>query len=520
MRVKHTLLNISAGVLNQLIITALSFVSRTVFISSLGIEYLGVNALFTSVLAMLSLAEAGIGSSIVYHLYKPVADGNRPQIMALMRLYRNAYRIIALTVLLLGVVILPFLPFIVKDANVEHIELIYGIFLLNTALPYLFVYKHSYLNVNQKNYIVTMAFSISSIISTSAKIAILYYTKNYLLYLALDSVITIITSILLAWYADRKYPFLKEKSAESLKPETKASFIKNMKAIFIANVGSYFVFGVESIMISTFISIAAVGLYANYKMLIDIARTFLNQIFAGMYHSVGNLVAKENADKIYNVYKVTFLINFWLYSILAIGMYVLVQPFITVWLGESFALGDTILLVLVVMFYERGMRNTITTVKTTAGIFHADRFAPLLQAAINLGLSFWLVHSIGLAGIFLGGLVSAIAVPFWTTPLLAYRQVFKKPLQKYYIRYAIYTAVGLLALAAAKWICGQLPQGSYGALALQGAAVVLVVNGVYIAAFFRTQEFGYLRNLVMGVLLKRRPAGAPIGAAALKSRQQ
>lgn len=513
MRVKHSLLNISAGLANQFIITALSFVSRTVFINSLGMEYLGINALFTSLLAMLSLAEAGIGSSIVYNLYKPVADHNKPQILVLMRLYKNAYRLIALVVLLLGLAVFPFLPHIIKDTSVQNIELIYFIFLLNTALPYLFIYKHSYLNVNQKNYIVTAAFSISSIVSTSAKIGILYWTENYLLYLMLECVVANFTTIWIAKFVDRKYPFLNEKTTDRLDPDTRAKFIKNMKAILIANVGSYFVFGVESLLISSFISLIAVSLYANYKMLIDISRTFLNQIFASMYHSVGNLVAKEKPDKVYEVFRAMHLLNFWTYSLMAIGLYILTQPLIDVWLGGEFLLSDSILLLLVVMFYERGMRNTITTVKTTSGIFHEDRFAPLVQAAINLGASFWLVHVFGLAGVFMGGLLSAVAIPFWTTPFLVYRKVFDRPLRLYYYNYSVYLAIGLAAFAAANWVCGWMPSGSYLDLGVQGIVLVLIVNSIYILFFHRTKEFKYLFGLALPLLRKLWRSRVPVRAS-------
>lgn len=492
MRVKSTLMNMSAGLINQLIITILSFVSRTVFINSLGIEYLGVNALFTSVLAMLSLAEAGIGSSIVYQLYKPVAENNRFKILALMKLYRNAYWVIALVVMLLGLIVMPFLDFIVKDADVQHLEWVYLIFLLNTAIPYLFVYKHSYLNVNQKNYIVTAVFSVSSIVSTCIRIGILYYTENYILYLAVDSIITIVTSIVLARVVDRMYPFLRFGKADILDSETKASFFKNMKAIFIQNIGNYFIFGIESILISTFVNIAAVGLYANYKMLIDISRIFLNQIFSNMYHSVGNLIAEGDTNKIYDIYKVMLLLSFWLYSLLSIGMYLLVQPLITVWLGPDFRMSHIILAVLVCMFYERGMRNAITTVKTTAGIFHEDRFAPVVQGVINLILSLVLVHAFGLAGIFIGGFISALAVPFWTTPYLVYKKVFFKPLRDFYKMYLKYSALGVIALAAAYAVCGMFPEGTFAALMAQGIVIVLMVNAIYAAVFYKTPEFKYL----------------------------
>ncbi|MBH5317293.1 oligosaccharide flippase family protein [Paenibacillus sp. GSMTC-2017] len=502
MRVKHSLLNMSAGLINQLIITILSFVSRTVFIHSLGIEYLGVNALFTSVLAMLSLAEAGIGSSIVYNLYKPVAEGNRLKVLALMKMYRNTYRVIAMIVVALGVMILPFLDQIVGDTHVQHLEWVYVIFLLNTALPYLFVYKHSFLNVNQKNYIVTAVFSISSIVSTSIRIAILVYTENFILYLVADSVITIATSIILARIVDRKYPYLRFGKADVLDPETKASFLKNMKAIFIQNVGTYFIFGVESIFIAKFVSIEAVGIYSNYRMLIDICRTFINQIFSNLYHSVGNLVAKESADKVFSIYKVMLLMSFWLYSMLAIGMYLLIQPLIKIWLGTEFLMSNIILIVLIVMFYERGMRNTITTVKTTAGIFHEDRYAPLIQAFINLVLSYILVKELGLVGVFIGGFISAIVVPFWTTPYLVYKKVFLKSLSHFYITYFLYSVIGFAAFSASFAIISLLPTSSLVALIVKGIVVVIVINVIYVLVFFKTAEFKYLTAIALPLMVK------------------
>jgi Membrane protein involved in the export of O-antigen and teichoic acid len=502
MRVRSTLLNVTVGLGNQLIVAVLSFVSRTVFIHSLGLDYLGINALFTSVLAMLSLAEAGIGSSIVYSLYKPVAERDEPRIMALMGLYKRAYAAIAAAVMALGLLLLPFLHLFVGDTEVERLELIYLLFLLNTAAPYLFIYKHSFLNVNQKNYIVTAVFSVSFIVSTCAKIAILHFTQNYLLFLALESALTIATSILLSRMADRMYPILKRRERHKLDAETKASFIRNMKAIMLQNVGNYFIFGVDSILISSFISVAAVGLYSNYKMIIDLCRTFVNQVFANMYHSIGNLVAQETKDTVYRIYKVSWLLNFWLYAFLAIMLYMFMDPLIELWLGESFLLGQAAVVLLVVTFYERGLRNTITTVKTTAGIFHADRLAPIAQAAVNLGLSLLLVRHWGLAGIFAGTLVSSLAVPFWSTPYLVYAKVFQVPLIRYYARYFYYLAVGLAAWAAAEAAVMAIPGGHIGWLVLKAAAAAVVINVCFAAVFYRTDEFGYLKGVALRLIGK------------------
>ncbi|GGD73249.1 lipopolysaccharide biosynthesis protein [Paenibacillus nasutitermitis] len=500
MRVRSSLINIAAGLGNQIVITALSFISRTVFINSLGIEYLGINGLFTNLLAMLTLAEAGIGSSIIYSLYKPVADNDRVTINKLMRLYRNAYLVIALIVTLLGLSLLPFLDHVVQNSSVEHVSVIYLIFLLNTVTPYLFSYKNSFLNVSQKGYIVTLIFTLSSILSTCLKIGILTYTKNYILFLAIDSVITLSTAIILTLVVNNMYPFLREKVIGRLDSVTKQGIVKNVKAIVLQNTGSYLVLGTENILISTFVSVAAVGLYSNYKMLIEIGRTFINQIFSNMYHSIGNLVSQESKEKIYAVYKVTLMLNFWLYSLFAIVLSVLIQPFITLWIGSQFLMPGSVLVLLLLLFYERGMRNSITTVKTTAGIFHQDRYAPLLQAAVCLAVSIMLVQTIGIAGVFIGSLASALAVPFWTTPYLVYRNVFKRPLREYFLAYLTYTVVGLGAYFMTSLICRFIPSYGFMAMMAKGTVGFTAVNVLYIALFYRTDEFGYLLGISRGII--------------------
>ncbi|WP_406685932.1 lipopolysaccharide biosynthesis protein [Rossellomorea vietnamensis] len=501
MRTKHSIFNITAGLANQLIITSLSFISRTIFISALGIEYLGIQGLFTNIFAMLSLAEAGIGSSIIYSLYKPVADHNIGRINALMRLYKHAYLAIAVVILILGLLLFPFLPLFLKDSSVGQINIIYFIFLLNTVAPYLFQYKISFLNVNQKNYIVTLIYSASSIITMCLKIGILYYTKNFILFLIVESIITISTSILLAGLVDKRYPFLKNIEATKLDAATKKGIIKNIKAIILQNVGVFLVLSTDNIIISSFVGVAAVGLYSNYSMLIEICRNFSYQISNNIHHSVGNLVATENKEKVYSIFKVSLFSNFWLYSFSSIFLYVVIEPFITLWIGKEFLMDKTILIILLLIFFERGMRNSITMVKNTAGIYHEDRFAPLIQAAINLGASLILVKFIGITGVFLGTLISVISVPLWLTPLLVYRKVFQMHFSKYLRIYFCYFVVGLATCLITESLCNYiLPQGDLNFI-LKVITCLLVPNIIFTALFFRTQEFSYLVNV--GVSISR-----------------
>jgi O-antigen/teichoic acid export membrane protein len=500
MRVKSSIINIAAGLGNQIIITALSFISRTVFISTLGIEYLGINGLFTNILAMLALAEAGIGSSIIYNLYKPVANNDHEKINVLMKLYRSAYMIISLIVLLLGLSLMPFLGNFIKDSNVENINLIYFLFLLNTVIPYLFMHKSSFLNVNQKGYIVIGIYSISAILSTCIKIGILYFTEDYIFYLLIDTVFTTTTSIVFSIIVDKKYTFLKNKITSKLDNETKSNIVKNVKAIVLQNIGGYFAFGTESILISSFVSVAAVGIYSNYKMLIDICRTFINQIFNNVYHSVGNLVASESKDKVYGIYRVSMLLNFWLYSILTLFLYINVEPFINLWLGSEFVMSRSVLIILMIIFYERGMRNAISTVKGTSGIFHEDRFAPLCQAAVSLCTSLFLVHYYGISGVFIGSLISAIAVPFWYTPYLVYKKVFNMNVINYYKTYFHYLIIGIVTYFITSSICGLLVPDNLFNLLLRGFVCLFIPNIIYILIFHRSYEYRYLFNIVKNII--------------------
>lgn len=500
MRTKNSIINVLFGLGSQIIITALSFISRTVFINSLGIEYLGINGLLTNILAMLSLAEAGIGSSIIYSLYKPVAENDHQKVNILMKFYRNAYLVIAFIVLLLGLSLMPFLGFFIKDSNVENVHIIYLIFLLNTVLPYLYVHKNSFLNVCQKGYIVTGIYTVSSIVTLCIRIGILHYTENYILYLVIESITIFLTSIFLATIVNKMYPYLKSKVVGSLDQETKQTITKNVKAIVLQNIGNYLVIGTDNIIISSFISVAAVGLYSNYNMLIEICRNLTNQIFNNIYHSVGNLVAEANIEKIFFIFRVYRFLTFWLYSTVCILLFITINPFISIWIGQEFLMSSSILFILLLIFYERGLRNAITTVKSTAGIFHEDRYVPLVQAAINLILSIWLVQQIGMIGVFIGTLVSTIAGPFWTTPFLVYKKVFQKPVSHYFLKYTFYMVIGIGTYFLTKFVCDFIPTDNFLGLVIIGAICLIVPNIVYISIFYKTDEFKYLLGIVNNIL--------------------
>ena len=175
MRTKNSMFNMAAAFGSQIITVLLGFISRTVFITALGAEYLGVNGLFTNILSIISLAESGIGSSIVYSLYKPVAENDEEKILILMNVYRKAFKVIGLIVFTIGITIMPFLKYFINgETGISNLYLIYFIFVFNSAITYLFSYKISFGNFNNNRLFCSC--------NNNENINIIFYTKLYFIF--------------------------------------------------------------------------------------------------------------------------------------------------------------------------------------------------------------------------------------------------------------------------------------------------------------------------------------------------
>lgn len=494
MRIKKAIKNIATSIISQIVIIILGFVSRKVFIDNLGTEYLGINGLLTNILSMMVLIEGGIGISIVYNLYKPLAENNKEQIIALVNLYKKSYRVLALIILIISIFLYPFLNKIMKtDISAISIILVYSIFVIKNIVSYLNAYKWALINADQKGYILTINNLIFQIVTTISKIIILVLTKNYLLFLLIELIIFIIQNFVNTKTIRRIYPYLNDKVNVSLDSKTKNNINKNIRAMFLHNIGGYIVFSTDNILISSFINVSTVGLYSNYTMIIGQLSGLLSPVISGIGAGVGNLIATENEEKIYEIFKTTFFISFWIYSFATIFLYNLLEPFINWWIGEGYLLNKFVFLVVLLNFYINGMRSVIGTYKSKAGLFVQDKYMPALEGVVNLVMSLILIKYLGLVGVFLGTTISTLIIPFWNQPRIVYKELLKKSVSKYFITYLVY----LMIMLGVGWITGNLCNlivGGYSftSLIVRGVVCVIIPNTIYFILFFNTREFQYL----------------------------
>lgn len=505
MRTKNAIKNISISVFSQVIIILLGFISRRVFIDSLGAEYLGVNGLLTNVLSMMVLIEGGIGVSITYNLYKPLAENNQKKITALVQLYKKVYTILAFIVLAISIILYPFMGKMMKGGHsIININLVYFIFVAKNMVSYLTAYKWALINADQKGYILARANLVFQILTTVAKMVILVLTSNYILYLLIELGIYTVQVLWNGAIVNKRYPYIKSKQRYEIDGDIKGNINKNVKAMFLHNIGGYCVYGTDNILISSFVNIATVGLYSNYSMIINQLSALVSPVLSGIGAGVGNLIATEDSSKTYSIFKVTYLVNFWIYSFCVIFLFNLLEPFIILWLNnENMLLDKVTFIFILVNFYLDGLRKSIGTFKSKAGLFSQDKYIPVIEGIINLVASIIMANKFGLAGIFIGTTISTVAIQLWNQPRIVYKHVFNIPVIEYfkkYIFYAILTIlVGILTTNVCNLVDINLPWIS---LIIKGIVCVLIPNTVYILIFHKTEEFMYLWNIIKPMLTK------------------
>ncbi len=505
MRTLNSAKNLASSLGITLIMTLLGFFTRKVFVDNVGVEYLGLNGLLQNILGIMTLLEGGFATSVVYNLYKPLAEDNRPKILALLQLYRKVYRYIALGIILFALCLFPFIDIFIKDGeNLEYVSIVYFIFLFNSVVGYFTAYKWSLVNASQQNYKLTAINLVYQVGLNLAKLAILYYTRNYILYLIVEALFGVGLNICIIWKTNQLFPYIKTKEKYILDTETKSNIVTNMKALFLNKIGGYFMHSTDNIIISAFVGVASIGLYSNYTLVTGTIRSIVDQALNSFSESVGNLIASESSEKVYEVFKTTFFVNFLLASTPVIILHNTITPFISWWLGEEYLLGYTTLCVILFNFYIDVMRSTALTFKTKAGIFVKDRFTPLLQGIINLVLSYMFVQFWGLAGVLFATSISILSIGFWQFPRLCYKYVFHQPLWRYFRKYIFYSLVGGLALLLSFCFCGFFTW-EYPLLQMAYNSIIslVVVLGIYYVFFRQTLQYAQLLVYVKNVISHR-----------------
>lgn len=508
-RTTNSIKNSIASIILYISTTLIGFIFQAVFIHTLGSEYNGIKGLFSNILSMLSIAELGFGSAIVYHLYKPVAEKNIQEIKSLVKYYRKVYHIIALLIFIIGIILLPMIPSIVGKVSIhENIVFLFFLYLINTVFSYLLTYKRSILYADQKKYITSLINAIFVVLKNIIQIFIIYMTHNFILYLVIQIIFTVSENLFTNFIINKRYNYIKNLSdTQQISKELKTDIKQKVKGLLFHKIGGFIVLGTDNIIISMTegLGVMAVGMYSNYNMIIGQVKDLFGNILTSLTASIGNLLIEKDKSKSRNIYKSLLLANSWIFCFCSITVYCLIEPFIKLWIGEEFLLSNFVLTTLVINLYVQGMRNTPSTFKEAAGIFYEDRFIPLIESVINIVASLILVRVFGLAGVFIGTIISTIFLFIYSYPKYVYKLILGGEYKEYFKLHIFHFGISLIICFVTGGISSFIKiQNVWLQLILNGMLCVIIPNVLYFLVAMKLPEFKIYQDRFYGFLKKHK----------------
>ncbi len=467
------------------------FVIRSVMLHYLGTEYLGLNGLFKSLLTFLNLAELGVGSAMVFSMYKPIAEDDTSAVCALLRLYRTLYRIIGLAVAAVGLLLIPVLPKLIKgDLPADmNLYVLYLMNLGNTVVTYwLFAYKGSLLQAHQRRDIISKVSLAVRLTEYSLKILILVFTRNYYLYLAVQLLCQIIVNLLTAVWAEKMYP--QYVPAGKLPKEKTLDIFRRVRDLFTSKLSATVFDSADTLVISSFMGLAVLAVYQNYYFIITALRMILVVILNACMAGVGNKMVMESKEANYRDLERISLLFSWILGVSTSMLLCVYQPFMNVWMGEENMLAIGLVFCFAVYYYSMGANKLINMFKDAAGIWRIDRWRPMTAALVNLGLNLATVRWLGLYGVLLSSVFSIVVVQIpWLFHNL-FQEVFPRQYMGRYIRlFCGLTAVALVSCGASWFLCGLYTLNVWPALLLNAAVSFVVPNLFYFAVYGRNPVF-------------------------------
>lgn len=505
-RKKSSFKNMITAVSSNVLTIIVGLVAQAIFIKILGSEYLGLNGLFSNVISMLGIVELGMGSAIIYNMYKPIAEENHEKIKSLMQFYKKSYRIITLIISIIGIMIIPFIKYIVDIESVTigiNVYLVYILFLLETICSYILSYKRSMLYADQKEYITNIIHMGYTILVNTMQLTFLYFTHDYYLYLIIKVMMRLVENIVISSYVNRRYSYLLDNNVTKLDSKTEKDIFQKIKALFFHKIGTFIVSGTDNIIISKYLGLVTVGLYSNYYMIINAVQTVINHIIQATRASVGNLLVTESKTKQFDIFNKIRFVNFWISCFSSICIFVIMDSFITIWIGYKFVLPTKVLLVLVINFFIVSSRSTYGAFKEAAGIFYEDRFVPIIESLLNIVLSIIFVKKFGLMGVFMGTIASGLVLWCYSYPKYVYNKLFGRKISDY-IKETIYYFIIFILIAGFTYSLAILI--SFDNVYLQFISNVLIAlivpNVIMLLLFSKDENFKYFINMLKG--LKKR----------------
>lgn len=506
-RIQNAVTNTFFNLWVKIYLAVFPFIMRTVMLHTLGINYLGLNGLFTSVLQILSISELGISGAIVYSMYEPVAKQDKKTLCALLRLYRILYGLIGTIIFLLGMVLLPFLPRLISDEVPPDINiyLLYVMYLASTALSYcVFSYRSSLLEAYQHNYVINKINLVTLTVQFVLQVVFLLLFKNYYIYIITQFAVQLVNQFAVYLAVKKRYPELKPEG--KIEKQMMKSIFTKAKGLLFGRISGIILNASDTIVTSMFLGLTVLALYQNYFFIVTAIIGFISSLLAGSMAGIGNSLVTETMDKNYRDFRrFTFLMS-WIVCVCTNCFLVLFQPFMKLWMGEDKMLSMGMVVMFCLHFVLTEYNKLFNVYKDAAGLWYEDRFRPLITALVNLTLNLLSVKFIGLYGIIASTVVSVlfIGMPWLLRNLFGL--LFRRSMADYLKELASYLAVMVVSCGISWFATSCMDLDGVLGLAVYAIVAVSVPFCMYLLLFRRNEYFRDTMHLIRKLLSMRKEA--------------
>ena len=511
-RIKNTVYNFVTSIGGQFLTIFLQFLVRTIFVKSLGKEYLGINGLFSNVLQMLSLAELGVGSAILFKLYDPLAKNDKKRIAILLKFYKYVYRIIGVVIIVIGLSIMPFLRFIVSDydslkqLNINAF-LIYLLFLAKTVVSYFFfAYKKAIVSADQNDYKLNINMYLVSFVSSIFQIIVLILFKSFILYVVVSIVAVLLQNYLNALVASKLYPYIDTCYDEKLDKKEIKNIFKDCSALLLYRINSVVLTATDNIIISMFLGLSTVALYSNYYILYNTIDSLFGKMFDSVLHSLGNLHTTNNIKKEYTIFKTINFIAVLLGTTAGIGIALVSNEFINSWIGANWIIVQPFSMLMGIEIFGLAIRQFLSKYRSAMGLFQQAKYRPVFGMIINLIVSLLLVNYLGICGVLIGTIVADWLTIMWYDPYIIYKYGLKNKfsVSNYYLKNFIYIILAIISGFCCYILCNNIFINlGWISVIIHSFSILFIIPFIFVVFFIRSDEVYEIIIIIKKIIRKK-----------------
>ena len=488
---KKGLLNVSVSIVSRVLLLAAAFLVRRLLILYVGNEANGLNSLYTSIIGTLAVAELGVGSAISYSMYRHIVEENKEKIAALYGLYQRLYRIIGGVILAAGLTVTPFLPRLISDYTELNVDvyLTFGLLLISVVLSYLYGAKTALIEAYKDQCITTGILTICRLIQYGLQAAVLIVYRSFPLFLTCQIVET-----LLIWVGTEAVVRKRHGDILALRvsvdPETKKSVSRSIRAMMMHRIGTVLVDTVDSVIISAFVGVAVLGKYSNYALISSVMAGTISLFFTPLVSVIGHLCAEGDREKIKRHFDRFYFLNYVLGVVFFLGYYAVIDQAVRLCFGEGLEVSRTVSFIITLDGFIKFMRKAVLLFRNASGTFYYDRWKPIAEGIVNLGLSLLFVQifpeEYRVTGVIAATIITSLLICHIVDPYVVYKYVFGRPVKEYWLRNYAYIGIFVIALVSLTYLETDRLNAN-GFISLGVSAAVLGLTAAVDRAFIKKQ---------------------------------